>query len=74
MGNQTRTIDRDKQCVHHWIIDGDNVGRCIKCGAVKDFGKLLRMAKAELNYWWGYMDGFGEKEPCEDGLAGGQGD
>jgi len=31
----------NKQCVHHWIIDRDNVGRCIKCGAVGDFGKLL---------------------------------
>jgi len=45
------------QCVHHWIIDRDNVGRCIKCGAAKDFGKLLGMAKKELNHWQPSMDG-----------------
>lgn len=33
----------NKQCVHHWVIDAYNIGRCIKpgCGAVKDFGALL---------------------------------
>jgi hypothetical protein len=57
MGNQT-TFEKkaNKQCVHHWIIDKDNVGRCVKCGAVKDFGKLLGKAKGELNYLRGYPD------------------
>ena len=57
MGNQT-TFEKkaNKQCVRHWIIDKDNVGRCVKCGAVKDFGKLLGKAKGELNYWRGYPD------------------
>jgi hypothetical protein len=40
MGNQTGAIEQkaNRQCVHHWIIDKDNVGRCVKCGAAKDFG------------------------------------
>ncbi len=29
-----------KRCVHHWIIDSENIGRCRKCPAVRDFGKL----------------------------------
>lgn len=28
-------------CIHHWLVDIHNVGRCRKCGAMKDFGKLL---------------------------------
>jgi hypothetical protein len=28
-------------CVHHWIIDNENKGRCRKCGEERDFGKLL---------------------------------
>jgi hypothetical protein len=27
-------------CVHHWIIDGHDVGTCIKCGEVRDFVEL----------------------------------
>jgi hypothetical protein len=57
MSNQARTIERkaNKQCVHYWIIDRDNVGRCIKCGAVKDFGKLLgKWAEGHPDRWWGY--------------------
>ncbi|MDD4985440.1 MAG: hypothetical protein PHQ43_06575 [Dehalococcoidales bacterium] len=27
-------------CVHQWLIDNSIVGRCKKCGTVKDFGKL----------------------------------
>ena len=27
-------------CVHHWVIDEHNVGRCKNCPAVKDFGAL----------------------------------
>jgi len=30
----------NRQCVHHWVIDKFNVGRCIKCPAVRDFGAL----------------------------------
>ncbi len=26
-----------EQCIHYWMIDRYDVGRCIKCGAVKDF-------------------------------------
>jgi len=32
----------DKQCIHYWIVDNKDVGRCLHCGAVKDFGTLLR--------------------------------
>ena len=32
----------NEQCVHHWVIDEFNVGRCIKCPAVRDFGALMR--------------------------------
>ena len=31
-----------KQCIHHWRIGRHDVGRCIKCGAEKDFGALLK--------------------------------
>ena len=34
-----------KQCVHHWVIDEFNVGRCKKCPAVKDFGALMNKDK-----------------------------
>lgn len=27
-------------CAHHWIIDNLDLGKCRKCGAVKDFRKL----------------------------------
>ena len=27
---------------HHWIINSSNVGRCLYCPEVRDFGKLLR--------------------------------
>lgn len=30
------------KCVHHWLINSSNAGRCCKCGRVKDFGRLLR--------------------------------
>jgi len=32
----------DKQCIHYWIVDNMNVGRCRYCGAVEDFGALMR--------------------------------
>lgn len=25
------------QHVHHWLVDSENKGRCIKCNAIKDF-------------------------------------
>ena len=34
-----------KQCVHHWVIDDLNVGRCKKCPAVKDFDALMNKDK-----------------------------
>jgi len=51
MGNQTGAIKKEanKQCVHHWVIDRNNVGRCVKCGVVRDFGKLLEK-KGEPNH------------------------
>ena len=32
------------ECTHHWILDANDVGHCIKpgCDAVRDFGKELR--------------------------------
>lgn len=35
----------NEQCIHHWVIDELNVGRCKKCPAVKDFGALLNKDK-----------------------------
>ncbi len=34
---------KEGNCVHHWIINDKDIGRCIKpgCGAVRDFGKEL---------------------------------
>ncbi|GAH83821.1 unnamed protein product, partial [marine sediment metagenome] len=34
----------EDNCVHHWILDDKDIGRCIKrgCGAVRDFRKELR--------------------------------
>jgi len=42
----------NKQCVHHWRLDGHNVGHCIKpgCGAVRDFGALLRQKQFPFAY------------------------
>jgi hypothetical protein len=30
------------ECVHYWIIDNKDIGRCRKCGEERDFGKLQR--------------------------------
>ncbi len=30
------------KCIYHWLIDACNVGRCQKCGRVRDFARLLR--------------------------------
>ena len=43
--------DLTNQCTHYWKIDDYNVGHCIKpgCGAVKDFGALLKKLQREFN-------------------------
>jgi len=30
-----------EKCIHHWIIDSNNIGTCRKCGEVRDFNRLL---------------------------------
>ena len=36
----------NEQCPpHHWVIDNFNVGRCLRCGAVRDFGALMNKDK-----------------------------
>ena len=39
MGNGRETVHDDdcKECIHHWLIDGRNMGVCRKCGAGKQF-------------------------------------
>jgi len=37
-----------QECVHHWVIDQFNVGRCKKCPAVRDFGALLKKQGADI--------------------------
>ena len=37
------TAEQTPNCPpHHWKIGSDNIGRCLKCPAVRDFGRLLR--------------------------------
>jgi len=36
-----RRSSRVSQCIHHWMIDENNIGTCKKCGDVKDFRTLL---------------------------------
>jgi hypothetical protein len=36
----------DSLCVHWWIIDGNSVGCCKKCGAIRDFEKLRQEEQA----------------------------
>jgi len=38
--NRAKERRGNTACVHHWVIDEFNVGRCKKCPAVKDFGAL----------------------------------
>jgi len=41
----------NEQCPpHHWVIDEFNVGRCKKpgCGAVRDFGTLMKKREREV--------------------------
>lgn len=44
MGQRSSREMTEGECIHHWIIDSNDVGHCIKpgCGAVRDFGKELR--------------------------------
>ena len=37
-----KTREKHKCPPHHFIINSGNVGRCIYCPAVKDFGEILR--------------------------------
>ena len=37
----------DKQCIHYWIVDNKDIGRCRYCGAVEDFGALMRREERE---------------------------
>ncbi len=29
------------KCIHHWLIDARDIGRCQKCGQVRDFCRLM---------------------------------
>ena len=42
-----KVLDR-LQCIHYWHIDQHNIGTCIKCGAVEDFGALQEIRRKEL--------------------------
>lgn len=37
------------QCTHYWKIDEYDVGHCIKCGAERDFGALLKKLQRKLD-------------------------
>jgi len=30
----------NKNCIHHWMIDSQDIGTCLKCGKVRNFRKL----------------------------------
>lgn len=32
---------------HYWLIDSQGIGVCKLCGAIKDFGRLLRQQTGE---------------------------
>ena len=36
----------DSSCVHYWIIAEKSIGRCKKCGAIRDFEQLRQKEKA----------------------------
>ena len=40
--------DLTNQCTHYWKIDEYNIGCCIKCGAVRDFGAQLKKRQRKL--------------------------
>ena len=29
--------DEDNSCVHHWLIDAENIGVCKKCSSIRQF-------------------------------------
>jgi hypothetical protein len=42
-----KTVGQNRKvegCVHHWVVDSRDVGRCLKCGKVKDFRRALGTA------------------------------
>ena len=34
-------------CIHHWVINGKNVGTCIKCGDIRDFAQMQTWKQQE---------------------------
>jgi len=34
--------DKSQGCVHHWLVDKNDVGVCRLCGENRDFGKLFK--------------------------------
>jgi len=45
----------DSGCVHWWIIDNYLQGRCKKCGATRDFEKLMQEEKTRISIHRGKM-------------------
>ncbi|GAJ04299.1 unnamed protein product, partial [marine sediment metagenome] len=41
----TTVVAAKEGCIHYWIIDSKDVGRCKRCGKVKDFRKLQEKSK-----------------------------
>jgi hypothetical protein len=39
----------DSLCVHWWMIGAYSVGRCKKCGAIRDFEKLRQEEQMRKN-------------------------
>ncbi len=35
-------------CMHYWMINGQNVGTCTKCGVVRDFADIPNQKKHEI--------------------------
>ena len=36
-------------CIHHWVINWQNVGTCIKCGDRRDFAHIQTQIRQEAN-------------------------
>ena len=49
---KVKTRKKHKCPPHHWIINSVNVGRCIYCLEVQDFGGLLRKAGVPVCGSW----------------------
>ena len=41
--NRAKESMGNTACVHHWVIDEFNWGRCKNCPAVRDFGALQNL-------------------------------